>query len=187
MTTAQHIIERARRHGVSLAVDDGRIKARSPKKPPADLLADLRRNRETIATALAPACRLCRLHDVDERSAMVEMEAGVAAAWAAAYASMQAAQPPAGYKQMRWDEVLNDAGRVIDRWANRAAALGWQPSDVFGTSSGGRHRGTGLAILIHGGVVLAITHSTATIQGVGQHPHVLRRHHDSVWSSTRAD
>ena len=34
--------------------------------------------------------------------------------------------------QRRWQQVLDDAGRFLDRWGNQAHELGWNAADLFG-------------------------------------------------------
>ena len=34
--------------------------------------------------------------------------------------------------QRRWRQVLEDVGRFLDEWGNRAHELGWNAADLFG-------------------------------------------------------
>lgn len=46
-----------------------------------------------------------------------------------------------------WDEVVEDAQRLIDSgWAARALALGWSPLDLFGVGPDGSESFEGLAV-----------------------------------------
>lgn len=91
-------------------------------------------------------------HDgYEERAALVTWEAGVPIEWAEGFATLQTALPPRSMTESRWRQIIDDAGRFLDRWAANAAALGWTTLDVFGVHPGApeaSHDGKGLAPLI---------------------------------------
>jgi hypothetical protein len=61
--------------------------------------------------------------------------------------------------RQRWTQFIDDYGRVLDDgWAERAAALGWGPLDLFGCDRErplARHDHAGLLWVLHGRRLLA--------------------------------
>lgn len=42
-------------------------------------------------------------------------------------------RPPVDVPRHRWERFVDDVGRFLDdQWADKAAALGWGPLDLFG-------------------------------------------------------
>ena len=103
----------------------------------------------------------------EERVAIVEYDAGASREWAEGFARLDVSRPIPGFSEERWHELLNDGGRFLDRWATRAAELGWSAEDVFGVSNdsadGGQPVG-GLVFLIQGGDVVDVRADRATIR-----------------------
>jgi len=67
---------------------------------------------------------------------------------------------PDGADEARWRLAIDDAGRFLDAWGNRAADLGWTTADLFDWSPSGC---SGLAWEIAGRAVLALTDTTAAL------------------------
>jgi hypothetical protein len=102
----------------------------------------------------------------DERAAIVEDGAGVPRAWAEAFARLDLLARRQGESDHRWRQLMNDAGRFLDRWGVEAAKLGWSAIDVFGNHANRSPDGpttAGLVPLIMGGTVVSIGHDRATI------------------------
>ncbi len=132
----------------------------------------------TATSATVSVCPLVATHPVaevavagikefDERAALVEEGAGVPRDWAEGFASLDCAKPPTGITPSRWRQVIDDGGRFLDVWAQKAAALGWSALDVFGVNPAGpavRYDGMGLVPLIGGHRVVAITADSARIE-----------------------
>jgi hypothetical protein len=97
--------------------------------------------------------------DVAERAAIIEIGAGVPRAWAEGFAQFSLMPPPAGFDAERWQGVINDGGKFIDRWVSTADSLGWQVNDAFDQK-------TGLVPLINGGEIQNITDRVASIRTV---------------------
>jgi hypothetical protein len=58
---------------------------------------------------------------------------GPARSWAEGLARLDPAMPPADVPPQRWIRFIADCARFLgDGWAERAAALGWGPLDLFG-------------------------------------------------------
>lgn len=102
-----------------------------------------------------------------ERAAIVEHEAGAPGEWAEGLATLEASGPPAQFTPREWRQVVHDAGVFLDEWAPQAAALGWGVGDIFGCNRRApraRLDALGLAALIRGGRVVALTADAARIQ-----------------------
>jgi hypothetical protein len=69
----------------------------------------------------------------EEQAAIAEYDGGVPRAWAEALARLEPNKPPGGVPSRRWLRFIDDCGRFLDGgWADRAAALGWGPLQLFG-------------------------------------------------------
>jgi hypothetical protein len=106
----------------------------------------------------------------DERAALIEYGADVPRDWAEGFARLDLSAPPRGFSDARWRTVVNDGGRFLDRWAEEAARLGWQATDVFGVhpiAPSARFDAMGLVPIISGGEVISINERSATIRSPG--------------------
>lgn len=92
----------------------------------------------------------------EERAAIVQYEAAVPREWAEGFARLNCSAPPNDISATRWQQIVDDGGRFLDRWGGHAAALGWDAASVFGRA--------GLVVHIDGGAVTAIAAMTATIR-----------------------
>jgi hypothetical protein len=106
--------------------------------------------------------------DQDERAAMVEHDGSTPHEWAEALARLDPAHPPADVPPLRWLQFINDCGRFLDGGgAQRAAALGWGPLDLFGCD---RERPfahidhLGLLWLLNGGTVVELHRDRAVLE-----------------------
>jgi hypothetical protein len=118
--------------------------------------------RERLPSAVAPGT----LPD-EERSAIIETDAGVPRDWAEGYASLLRAPVPAGVTPSRWQLFIDDVGRFLDRWARRANELGWDPFDLFGCDAVkpfARIDRQGLLWLLQGSEIGALTENSASIK-----------------------
>ena len=69
----------------------------------------------------------------DERAAIVEYDGGAPRAWAEALARLDPNGPPSDVQPQRWLRFIEDCGSFLDGgWADKAAAFGWGPLDLFG-------------------------------------------------------
>jgi hypothetical protein len=87
-----------------------------------------------------------------------------------------AARCPAHVPVDRWQQAAEDGERFLAKWERQAEALGWSPDDLFGLMPvpDGAHRSLnraarydriGLAWVLLGRPVVALTESTAAISG----------------------
>lgn len=116
--------------------------------------------------------------DFEERAAIVEYDAGIPREWAEGFARLCEMPRPIGFSPQRWRQLLNDAGKFMDCWASRVAALGWTTEEVFGAhpvAPDARQDAKGLVALIGGHQVVAVSASTITIFTQSKSRFVLRR------------
>lgn len=117
--------------------------------------------------------------DFEERAAIIEQGAGVPREWAEGFARLDTERPPGDVPARRWLSFVDDAGRFLDGgWANRAAALGWGPLELFGADRlkpFARVDKMGLVWLLNKRRLLALTKDTAAIENRNSPPHTYRR------------
>jgi hypothetical protein len=137
-----------------------------------------RSKRENTVSALKSVAAVAEVNsgisgfqpDLEERAALVEYGAGVPREWAEGFARLNLASAAPGFGGTRWQQVIDDGGRFLDRWASEAAQLGWRAVDIFGIhplAPAARFDVMGLVPIINGGEVVAITERSATIQSPG--------------------
>jgi hypothetical protein len=104
----------------------------------------------------------------EERAAIIQYDGGAPRAWAEALARLDPNKPPEHVPPHRWLRFIDDCGRFLDAgWGERAAALGWGPSELFG---GDRKRpfarvdNMGLVWFVNGGTILALHRDGAVIE-----------------------
>ncbi len=105
-----------------------------------------------------------------ERAAIIEFEAVAPREWAEGYARLLAMPRPEAVPSERWSCLVDDAGRFLDTWGTQAAALGWDTAALFGChpeAPVARYDCAGLAWIIDGRAVIAVTSDTATIRTPG--------------------
>lgn len=185
MTPALDILAEAERHGVRLALTEtGTIKASAKAPPPPELLSRLRDHRAAIIDVLSThSDSPVRMEsdsgvDQEERAAIVEFDAGIPREWAEGFARLCEMPRPHGFSPQRWRQLLDDAGKFMDCWASRVAALGWTTEEVFGVhpvAPDARQDAKGLVALIGGHQVVAVSASTITTFTQSKCRLVLRR------------
>lgn len=106
-----------------------------------------------------------------------EIDTGEVETWRAALALLRRAPPLPGMSEARWRELVSDAIGLVDEWGERAHGLGWRGLDLFGCSSGFARRldRDGLAMLLSGRPVLAMTEQAATIGNPRSAPNTFTR------------
>ena len=93
--------------------------------------------------------------------------AGVPAAWLEGVARLATMAPPRTYPAHAWQQLITDAERFLEDWAQQAAALGWPDWELFGChrrAPWGRIQGMGLVLMLHGDPLAALTASEAVIR-----------------------
>jgi hypothetical protein len=88
-------------------------------------------------------------------------------AWIEVLAGLRGMEVPEAFSGDRWCYIVNDAEMFLRQWGSAAFQLGWSILDVFGVHPvvpASRFDAMGLIPLLHGGEVIALTDSTATIR-----------------------
>ena len=99
--------------------------------------------------------------DLAERAAIVQEGAAVPAEWADGFARLEAS----------WLAMMDAAGRFLDQWGSKAAALGWTPAELFE----GPREARGAAFNLAGAEVLAVTAEAITLRKGGAILRLVRR------------
>jgi hypothetical protein len=91
-------------------------------------------------------------------------------AWTEGFARLDPGNPPGGLPAKRWLRFIDDCGRFLDGgWADKAAAFGWGPLDLFGCDRKRPyyvpHRG--LLWEVNGGTIVALHRDGAVIEIAG--------------------
>jgi hypothetical protein len=87
--------------------------------------------------------------------------------WEKGVARLAATLPPRDYPARAWEQLIADAERFLDDWAQQAAALGWPTWELFGChrrAPWGRIQGMGLVLLLRGDEIAALTATEAAIR-----------------------
>ena len=83
----------------------------------------------------------------------------------------------------RWRQAVGDGQQFLASWSEQANAFGWTARELFGLHTAperpaanysrlSRYDETGLIWLLRGRLVVALTATTAAIQGATQNPYV---------------
>ena len=104
----------------------------------------------------------------EERAAIVEHDSKIPRAWAEGFARLHPDRPPGGVPLRRWHTFVDDCGRFLDGgWAEKAAALGWGPLDLFGADRNkpfARIDHAGLLWLLNGDELIELDRHKAVIE-----------------------
>jgi hypothetical protein len=88
---------------------------------------------------------------------------------------------PDAYYPAEWQQLRDDAGYFLERWAGQCSSLGWSLVDVFGvalTAPQARHDAKGLVPLLDGKKIVAVTAELAVIEtATGNRLRYFRRKH----------
>lgn len=165
MASAARLLEALDREGIRVSTAGDKLVVEPASKLNPALRESIRSHKADLIEALSGARPLA--DDFEERVALAEIGAGVPSEWAEGFARLQVIRPPAGVAVWRWHQVIDDAGRFLDRWATQAAALDWKTLDVFGVHPEKpveRFDAAGLVWCIRGGEVIAIAQTTARLR-----------------------
>jgi hypothetical protein len=92
---------------------------------------------------------------------------GVPPGWIQGVARLGTMPPPCDYPPVAWQQLIIDAERFLDLWGAQAALLDWRDWELFGChrrAPWGRIQGMGLALLLRGRELAALTKSEAAIR-----------------------
>jgi hypothetical protein len=159
----------------------GRLKVVATTPLPDELIEQLRAAKPDLLVLLSKTRAADTWPDEqEERAAIIEHDGGVPHAWAEALARLDPAKPPAEIPPPRWLKFINDCGRFFDAgWAERAAAFGWGPLDLFGCDRArpfARVDNMGLIWFVNGGTIAELHRDRAIIETrIGAHQSYRRR------------
>jgi hypothetical protein len=147
----------------------GRLKVIAPGPLPDELIQQLRAVKPELFTLLAPTTQpVDTWTDAqEERAAIVEYDGGAPRDWADALARLVPDNPPRHVPPQRWLRFIDDCDRFLDcGWADKAAAFGWGPLDLFGCDRKrpfARLDNMGLIWFLNGGTIIELHRDHATI------------------------
>jgi hypothetical protein len=114
---------------------------------------------------------------------------GIPTQWGEGVARLTTMPPPRTYPAHAWQQLIVDAERFLEEWAPQAAALGWPGWELFGChrrAPWGRIQGMGLALMLHGDRLAALTATEAVIRRPsGAHQTRRRRPADPLLAAER--
>jgi hypothetical protein len=145
----------------------------------------------------APAPTFAEMHDGDIVTNTIPLATDlggtaspvVPAEWHDGVARLATIAPPRTYPAHAWQQLITDAERFLDDWAQQAAALGWPAWELFGChrrAPWARIDGMGLVLLLHGDPLAALTATEAVIRRAsGAHQTWHRRQRDPLTTAER--
>ena len=113
-----------------------------------------------------------------ERAAIIEEGAKVPADWADGFARLAGLPVPRGVSEAAWLAMMDAAGRFLDQWGGKAAALGWTAGELFGLDDDApmnRRDRRVAAFYLVGREVLAVTAEAITLRVGGAVQRMMRR------------
>lgn len=139
--------------GATVTVEADNLRVTAPVAVPAEVLDRLRAHKTEVVALLS------RRKPEPATDAMPRE-------WAEGIVRLQMMSPPTNVPPRRWEQFIA-AARFADRWAAKAAALGWGPVDIWGCHRDKPYERidcAGLLWLLNGNEIVALTADTATIR-----------------------
>ena len=165
--SAVPLIEAVQRAGGAIALQGDRLRLSAAKPLPQKLLEEVRLHKTDLIDHLQRA-RQSRLEQpAAAQPAAAATPNETVAGWAEGVARLRRMPPPRNYPERPWQQLIVDAERFLDGWAQQAVALGWPDWEVFGChrrAPWGRIQGMGLVLLLRGDALAALTDSEAVIR-----------------------
>jgi hypothetical protein len=166
--SALPLIEAVQRAGGAITLRGDRLRLSAPEPLPENLLQELRTRKAEVIDHLQHA----RQSGLGEPAAAPPGAAAAppneaVAIWADGVARLAATAPPRNYPEHAWRQLIVDAERFLDGWAQQAAALSWPAWELFGChrrAPWGRIQGMGLVLLLRGDEIAALTATEAVIR-----------------------
>jgi TubC N-terminal docking domain len=187
--SALPLIEAVQRAGGAIILQGDRLRLSAPEPLPENLVQELRAHKEEVIDHLQHA----RGSDPGKQPAAPKEGGAVPgealAAWSEGVALLRGMTAPRTYPAHAWQQLISDAERFLEEWAQQAAALGWPAWELFGChrrAPWGRIDGMGLVLLLHGDPLAALTATEAVIRRPsGAHHTWRRRQHDPLTAAER--
>lgn len=126
---------------------------------------DTKTSRVEVVTRGVPSVPTATTNFEEGRTARI-FEDNVAG-WHAILQELKRMQAPEWFGADRWFRMVEDADAFLSNWGRPACDLGWTALDLFGVHTvapGCRYDVMGLAMLLGGGTVFALTERTAAFR-----------------------
>jgi hypothetical protein len=157
---------------VHITVAGDRLLLEAAAVPPTTILDALKQHKAEIIrllTIVEPAVPASHTNgaghnseDWEEHAAVMEYDGDIPRSWAEAQARLTS-RPPPDVPQRQWDQMRNDFGGFLDRWAHDVDTLGWRPVDLLGWDPARLYtpvaKHVGLIWKLDGAAVLEMTRS----------------------------
>jgi hypothetical protein len=119
-------------------------------------------------TSFSNFSKFSRRHPApDKKAGLPEDKVGVPEQWAVGYSRLCAMTRPPDFSEVGWLRLIDDAGRFLQEWGHKAAALGWGAEDLFGVhpvAPAARQDVKGLILLLNGASVEALSETTCSVR-----------------------
>jgi TubC N-terminal docking domain len=166
--SALPLIEAVQRAGGAITLQGDRLRLAAPEPLPQNLLQELRAHKAEVIEHLQHA-RQPKLGPpaTSPLTDCTVPPVEVVASWAAGVARLATMPLPRSYPANAWQQLITDAERFLDDWAQQAAALGWPSWELFGChqrAPWGRIQGMGLVLLLRADEIAALTATEAVIR-----------------------
>jgi hypothetical protein len=173
MNAARELLDRLADLGAKVERRGNKLVLKAGTIPvPKALVATCRARKGDILLALSA-------DNLEERAALIEEGAKVPRLWAEGFAKLCTMPRPESVQPRCWQQLIDNAGRFIDRFAHQARSLGWDTGSVLGCHLGkpdARFDMQGLVWRIEGGELVMITEATAQIRKPSGDVLTYRRH-----------
>jgi hypothetical protein len=173
LTTPRELVRALTAAGAQLAVSGDKLTVTAPRPLEHELIEELRRAKTDILRLLAARPEETERcppwgEAEEQRAAVVEHDGKVPRTWAEGFARLDPNRRPADVPLRRWQTFIDDVGRFLDGgWAEKAAALGWGPYELFGCDRNrpfARIDQLGLCWRLAGNRVVDLSRSAAVIE-----------------------
>jgi TubC N-terminal docking domain len=166
--SALPLIEAVQRAGGAITLQGDRLRLSAPDPLPENLLQELRLHKAELIDHLHQAGQAGLAQPAAAALANRSAPAAeVVADWVAGVVRLTAMPPPRNYPDHAWQQLIVDAERFLDGWAQQAVALGWPDWEIFGCHRRvpwGRIAGMGLILLLRGDAIAALAATEAVIR-----------------------
>lgn len=110
MAHAREIVARVREHGANIVMEHGEMRIVNGRKLPVAAIQYIRQHKDILRDYLDED----RKAAIDERAALIEIEAGAPREWAETYARLLYRTRPRICGEENWAEFLNLCARMLD-------------------------------------------------------------------------
>ena len=123
--SALPLIEAVERAGGAIALRGDRLRLSAPQPLPQNLLDELQAHKAEVIDHLQQARWPKLAQPATDALTQCTIPSVEVASWIAGVARLTTMAPPRTYPVHAWQELIVDAERFLENWAQQAAALGW--------------------------------------------------------------